>query len=418
MSGRRSAGTPSGEPALGSKLRTLREREGWSLREVATKAGVNHGYLSQLERGDVAAPTPAMLHKLAEGYGQPFIVLMRWAGYLEGEPGLTTNQARALSYLGGNPSNEEVAAVKAVLEAIRRKGATFPQQGASLDVPLSPHDRHEIGLRAERLLQRADVEGVIPTPLDQLLETSRLVAVGEITLDEAERRQLRARFGALVDRVLDRLRGAIHFPAREVWVNPEMYDLKKRFVTCHEIGHNLLEWQRDVLAYLDDEERLRPDVRILYERQSNQAAIELLAQGDALRERADDSRLTIDLLSDLSSQFEISLQAAARRIIEETKQQATLAVRFRGSSGRLGPYHHYCSKPFTERFGWHVTGLPAEATSALRRAIGNGGSESMLTPDRSGALVSLTVEAVNTPRAILALMVPARTSRKRLLRVR
>jgi hypothetical protein len=34
---------------------------------------------------------------------------------------------------------------------------------------------------------------------------------------------------------------------------------------------------RELFAYLDDEQRLRPDVRDLYERQANQAAIELLA---------------------------------------------------------------------------------------------------------------------------------------------
>ncbi len=114
------------EPTLGDRLRALRESEGWSLREVATKAGINHGYLSQLERGDVSQPGPAMLHKLAEGYGESFLTLMRWAGYVEADDsGLTGNQRRALSYLGDDVSDEELSAIKAVLDVIRTKRATM-----------------------------------------------------------------------------------------------------------------------------------------------------------------------------------------------------------------------------------------------------------------------------------------------------
>ena len=85
--------------SLGDRLREHREQRGWSLREVAGRAGVNHGDLSQLERNEVAEPAPSMLHKLATGYNEPFLVLMQWAGYVE--EGLSANQARALSYSGG-----------------------------------------------------------------------------------------------------------------------------------------------------------------------------------------------------------------------------------------------------------------------------------------------------------------------------
>src|SRR5205823_5680287 len=121
-------------------------------------------------------------------------------------------------------------------------------------------------------LRRADALGELPTPLEQVMRVADLVAGGDVTLDRDERRKLRAIFGSLVDRVLDRLQGAIHFRAREVWVRPDLYDLRKRFVVSHEIGHGTLPWHRDVFAYLDDAERLRPDVHVLFERQANQAA--------------------------------------------------------------------------------------------------------------------------------------------------
>ena len=60
-------------------------------------------------------------------------------------------------------------------------------------------------------------------------------------------------------------------------------------MTAQEIGHGVLPWQSE-LAYLDDEYRLRDDVCIRFEPEANQAAIELLAQGDALRREGPTTR--------------------------------------------------------------------------------------------------------------------------------
>lgn len=393
---------------IGDRLRELRESNGWSLREVATKAGVNHGYLSQLERGDVSQPAPAMLHKLSEGYDEPFGVLMRWAGYIEeDDSGITSNQARALSYLGDDVSDDELEAIKAVLTAIRMKRPTFSMHAASLDGELPDDDRQRIRQHVLALLRKADAVGVFPTPLEQVMEVAQLVAAGDITLDLEERRQLRKRFGSLVDLVLDRLQGAIHFKAREVWVKSEMHVLRRRFVTAHEIGHDVLPWQRDVLAYLDDHERLRSDVRLVYERQANQAAIELLAQGDALRKEADDSRLTVRLISELSAKYQISMQATARRTVEESRQEAALAVRFRGSSGHLGPNHVYCSRSFATRFGWDLSGAPVEAIRAANEAAATFGVAEFNALDRTKSFVPMGAERVDTTYALLSLFTPA-----------
>lgn len=123
-----------GSPTSASACVSLRELRGWSLREVAAKTGVNHGYLSQLERGDVAEPAPSMLHKVAAGYDVPFTVLMQWAGYVEAAKGdLTPNQAMALKYLGDDVTEGELEAIRAVLDVLRSRRATFGPQEKSLD---------------------------------------------------------------------------------------------------------------------------------------------------------------------------------------------------------------------------------------------------------------------------------------------
>jgi transcriptional regulator with XRE-family HTH domain len=379
---------------LGPRLRELRGDR--SLRDVAKQAGVNHGYLSQLERGDIAAPAPAILQRLAKGYGIPFPVLMDWAGYIES--GLSANQARALSYLGDEVSDDELELLRAFLGAIRKQRATFN----ALDGDLGDDEVDRIRSHVLALLRRADAIDRIPTPIDQVMDVARLVSAGEMTLEPGERRRLRDRFGDLVDQVWGRLQGVIHFGSREIWVNPEMYPLRKRFVLGHEIGHDVLPEHRELFAYLDDESRLRADVRDLYERQANQAAIELLAQGDQLRREADDSALTMSLIDGLASRYEISLQAAARRIVEETRQECALAVSFRGSAtGRLMPPHVYCSKSFEERFRWKATGSGATLISqTLPKA---GPFEPILMTDVHGRGAALAVDTLPTPRAVLAL---------------
>ncbi len=53
-------------PAIqGQALRVMRVAQGLTLRELAEKAGVNHAYLSQVERGD-KTPNPRWLRSVTD----------------------------------------------------------------------------------------------------------------------------------------------------------------------------------------------------------------------------------------------------------------------------------------------------------------------------------------------------------------
>jgi len=386
---------------LGEELRKVREEDGLGLREVATRAGVTHGYLSQLERGEITNPAPPVLHKLATGYRRPFVLLMEWAGYLE-PSGLSSNQQRALSYMGDDVTDEELAAINAVLTAIRgrRAGYTaFPQ----LDGPLTQEEVVAIRKHAVALLVAADAQGVVPTPIDELMRVSKLVSAGEITLSLDERRRLRDVFGSLADTVVRRLWGVIHFPSREVWVNPELPEHKFRFVRSHEVGHHLLPWHRDFFAYLDDSARLRPEHRDKYEREANQAAIELLAQGPRLSTEADDYAMTFAVISHLAERYALSLQATARRVVEESRKEHALLVSYKGPSGKLMPPHVYASDGFDHRFGRGTLVAQGEQLVSLKSEL-----DDLPISDLSGRTTALEFEAVDTQRARFLLVTPKR----------
>jgi len=70
--------------ALGAYLKSVRDGLKLSLREVetATDNQVSNPYLSQLENGKIAKPSPHILHALSGAYQIPYERLMERAGYV------------------------------------------------------------------------------------------------------------------------------------------------------------------------------------------------------------------------------------------------------------------------------------------------------------------------------------------------
>ena len=132
---------------------------------------------------------------------------------------------------------------------------------------------------------------------------------------------------------------------------------------------------------------------------------EILAQGDRLRREADDSPLSMDLVDALAVRFAISMQAAARRMVEETKQDCALAISFRSSPmAPLTTPHLYCSRTFEERFRWKQTGSAAQLiTHSIGAARHAQSLEPIVTTDVGGRAATIEVDPLTTPRALLVL---------------
>jgi transcriptional regulator with XRE-family HTH domain len=71
---------PSLSPAVGRRIRAERRARDWTVDQVAEKAGVSKGLLSQLERG-LGNPSIGNLHKIAESLDLPLSQL-----FLDGTP--------------------------------------------------------------------------------------------------------------------------------------------------------------------------------------------------------------------------------------------------------------------------------------------------------------------------------------------
>jgi transcriptional regulator with XRE-family HTH domain len=76
--------------SFGGHVRTLRERKRqddvrYSLRQVASRVGIEPTYLSKLERGELAPPSEATTRKLAMDLGEDPDVLLAMAGKVSSE---------------------------------------------------------------------------------------------------------------------------------------------------------------------------------------------------------------------------------------------------------------------------------------------------------------------------------------------
>ncbi len=80
---------------LGRELKEARDAAGLSLRAVAEGADVSPAYVQKLERGDVRAPSPRRLERLAGVLGLDYGRLMAAAGYVVERPGTTKSPLEA-----------------------------------------------------------------------------------------------------------------------------------------------------------------------------------------------------------------------------------------------------------------------------------------------------------------------------------
>jgi transcriptional regulator with XRE-family HTH domain len=68
---------------LGEILQKARLHQRLSLRQVQQRIGLSNAHLSQIEKGAIKRPDPAILMELSELYGLDYRLIATWAGYLD-----------------------------------------------------------------------------------------------------------------------------------------------------------------------------------------------------------------------------------------------------------------------------------------------------------------------------------------------
>jgi IrrE N-terminal-like domain len=186
------------------------------------------------------------------------------------------------------------------------------------------------------LLRRADVYGVLPTPIERLYEFSKVEC---FTFGaEEQRRWERLREGAqnVVRSMFQKLRGFGDLREKVVFVARDAHLARDRFVKGHELGHQIIPWHHIRPEYMDDNHTLSPETRTLFEREANFFAAEVLFQAELFTRRARDFTPTLDAVFTLAESHQASRQAAVWRFAEvhDYPVAAAMYYPYRSGGGR------------------------------------------------------------------------------------
>jgi len=125
---------------LGEYIRRLRKQRKLSIRELATKSGIDNGGLTRLEHGRILSPRPDKLKALAKALEVPLADMFAMAGYTI--PYDLPSMAPYLHARYGHLPEETLDAVNDYLERL------IDEHGLDPDGPLALEDeRSEVSQR-------------------------------------------------------------------------------------------------------------------------------------------------------------------------------------------------------------------------------------------------------------------------------
>ncbi|WP_235738052.1 ImmA/IrrE family metallo-endopeptidase [Mycolicibacterium austroafricanum] len=157
--------------------------------------------------------------------------------------------------------------------------------------------------------------------MDDIVSARGLLEADDFTLDEGVLAAMPKAVRDLVRRGFRGLRGALDRRERTVHVSELVtHEVRKNFVKLHEVTHDLLPWQQQ-LVHTDNEETLSPSTNRLFEQEANQGAAELLFQRHGFTNDARSLEIGVASVTHLAQRYGSSLRAAFRRYAE-THQDA------------------------------------------------------------------------------------------------
>jgi hypothetical protein len=203
-----------------------------------------------------------------------------------------------------------------------------------------------------------------------------------------------------------------------IYLKAHLYPQKCTFTTFHEAGHKVLPWQCSAYMYLDDESTLDPSTHLLFEREANQFAADVLFQIDRFDKEADDLPLRISSPTALAQRYGASAHATIRRFVERNRRSCALCVveraSFEGKRSAMPRVRNQVqSEAFTQRFGmvdWnaYLSTCPSLLKSILYPYRYE--HEECSIPDRNGLPVLCNFEIFANSYDTLILLLPNTTA--------
>ena len=187
-----------------------------------------------------------------------------------------------------------------------------------------PQSSDAITVEVKRLLRAAEVMKDLPTPKGRILACARLIETGDLDLEEYEE-SLSDKAAGFFHRAMGKVRGFLDRRAELIYVDPQLQDSKKLFVTYHEVIHHVTPWQRFVYTE-DDDQTLSGECRALFETEANYGAAEILFQCERFQRELRDYDVSVPSALYLAQKYGASYHSTFRRFVERNHRPCLLLV--------------------------------------------------------------------------------------------
>jgi Zn-dependent peptidase ImmA (M78 family) len=196
---------------------------------------------------------------------------------------------------------------------------------------------------------------IYPTPVDKIVNYSELIINNQVSLKSIHRGYLSRANDALL-KAVSKLRGVFDRSIKTIYIDQNLPNSKKNFVTLHEAGHGVLPWQTKSYEVIeDDDDSISHHVTEEFEREANYFASVTLFQHDRFIDKIAKLNLGIDSAMYFSKLFGASIHATLRRYVECSSKRCALIVLDGKTMVGLGPKclkrGAYFSEKFVNTFG-------------------------------------------------------------------
>jgi len=116
------------------------------------------------------------------------------------------------------------------------------------------HSQKDIEKVSLEILRGSNSLNVFPTPIDKIVAYSELVIRNDIDVSKIHSGYLSRATDAL-RRALSKVRGLLDRTHKTIYLDLEQGVSRKNFVTLHEVGHDVLPWQKKFHDILDDDDK-------------------------------------------------------------------------------------------------------------------------------------------------------------------
>jgi Zn-dependent peptidase ImmA (M78 family) len=217
------------------------------------------------------------------------------------------------------------------------------------------HSKKDIEKISHEILNGSKSFDVFPTPIDQIVAYTELLVRKDIDVSKIHAAYFSKANDAL-RRALSKVRGVLDRRERTIYLDLSQGKHKIGFVKLHEVGHDVLPWQKKIHDILDDDDdSLNPETHEEFEAEASFFASATLFQNDRFTLELDKLGLGIDSCMQLSKLFGASIHATLRRYVEYSKNKCALIVleniSKNGSPVKCDLKDIFQSEKFTATFG-------------------------------------------------------------------